>query len=105
MKTPETPHSSQNKKIKMKWHERSPQCEGSILEVINGSIKYEILIHIWEKRKTEIRNLKPGLQMISKRQKNKLRCQADGIYTMDPSLISKKITVSKKKILFKNKNF
>lgn len=52
--TPETPHSLQNKKIKMKLHERSPQCKGSVVKVINGSIKYEILIHMREKRKTEI---------------------------------------------------
>lgn len=29
-----------------------------------------------------------------KTKKKKLRCQADGIYAMDPSLISKKKTVS-----------
>lgn len=62
--TPKTPHSSQNKKIKMKLQERSPQCEGSVVKVINGSIKYEILIHMWEKKKTETGNLKPSLQMV-----------------------------------------
>lgn len=79
----------------MKLHERSLQCEGSVVKVIDGSIKYEILIHMWVKKKTKFRSLKPSLQMLRERQKKKkLRCQADGIYAMDPSLISKKKTVS-----------
>lgn len=80
----------------MKLHENeiTLQYEACVVKVINNCIKYEILIHMWEKGKTEIRNLKPSLQMVREKQRNKLRCQADGIYTMDPSLISKKEPVS-----------
>lgn len=85
----------------MKLHERSLQYEASVVKVMISCIKYEILIQMWEKRKTEIRNLKPSLQMVRKNQKNKLRCQADGIYTMDPSSISKKKNSKSKKFSLK----
>lgn len=66
----------------------------------------EILTGMWEKTKRIEEfwaKFQAGLGMAWERRKGELRCQAGGIYTVDPSLISKKKQGSKKKSLFKNK--